>query len=158
MFRVATVYMLMLTTVAGPLLCCCTAERVVIATQQLVRLAGLPGRARETHTCCGGQHGNHNTPRPRSPKHPGDPSLPPPRPCPCQAETPSVEFSIPPETSTTLIVGDFADGFCLPFPFLTVDLAVPRCAVEFTKSRGPFITAPSGGARALLSALHILLC
>lgn len=158
MLRVATVYTLVLTTVAGPWLCCCTVERVVRATQQLVRLAGKQGSDRKAHACCGG-HGSQGRPHHSSPQNPGNPSRPAPGPCPCKAEMPSVEFSLPPETSSPLISGDVADWLRLPFPFPgSLDLTVPLCPDEFTKSRGAFLASSSGGARALLSALHVLRC
>ena len=56
MGRMLTSYLLMLTTLTGPWVCCCTGERLVKAAHRIADWCGASKLERPVPTCCGNHH------------------------------------------------------------------------------------------------------
>lgn len=90
MFRQLLTYQLIVAVAVGPLLCCCTTDRLLASATAHLGSAGLPTQApvsaANTHSCCSHKH---HSPTPDSSDHAPDPSKAPVK-CPCKdgTETP----------------------------------------------------------------------
>lgn len=160
MVRRALTYHLILAVAVGPLLCCCTAGRLLASTPagpSPAQLASSPA-PRITHTCCAHKHKpaksdadeGHRDPKPAPPK-PGEK-------CPCKGGTSKAKTAQTETLSAAVSTVLRALTLDLLSPFLTVDTtACPNLAVVQLDG------SPGGGSvplstADLLYAHHNLRC
>ena|SRR5579883_895592 len=150
MIRVAVTYCLVLTTAAGPWLCCCASSRMA-GTRELFRsFCGFADG--ESGGCCGHTHGPCRD-------LPPDRDAPPPsapRECPCKVFAPS-HAVLPPKP---VEAGDTLSGDAQGLDHINVSHALPSLNLSSPlPRRGEWGRSPHpGGPRHILALLQTLRC
>lgn len=152
MVRVAVVYCLVLSTAAGPWLCCCAVARMADARDLFTTTLGLGGGSGDHRGCCGQHNGSgrglptdRDTPCPNAPGE-----------CPCKALNPGQAVVAPERAEAVDVALEYlADlGPC--------GLFVPRNGGQLVGSasnlRDRITSLRSGNPRDVLAILQTLRC
>jgi hypothetical protein len=153
MARIGLTLYLMLATVAGPWLCCCTAGQLPVSFSPTTPEPSVP------HTCCGCGAAPSGEPAANDEQAPDNPSPPaaPDGPCPCRKGLQKLSPLAKPVRSPGVEPGGSFESL-YPFEagtFFTVSSLDPR---DQGRVPGEPITFPFYGPRDILRALHILRC
>jgi hypothetical protein len=150
MFRVAVTYCLVLSTAAGPWLCCCALSRMGDARHLVQSFLGIAGGE---HWGCSGCCGHSHLPGRGLPGDPAAPGPATPGECPCRAFTPAYAVVPPKPVESAELPGErLADTGLCP----TTYCLLPSASTSDLRDRD---TAPrTGDPRDLLAVLQTLRC